>query len=73
MDAGYDRVITVFADERLMERTIEAMGSIFSEGEMARVRLVPLSKMGGWCNTLKFVRESHGERFFGGTRNRYQK
>jgi len=48
LDAGYDRVISVFADERLMERTQEGMGGVFSDGEMARVRLVPLSKVGGF-------------------------
>jgi len=47
LDAGYDRVISVFADERLMERTQEAMVGVFSEGEVAKVRLVPLSKVGG--------------------------
>ena len=47
LDAGYDRVISVFADERLMERTQEAMKGVFSDEEMARVKLVPLSKVGG--------------------------
>ena len=47
LDAGYDRVITVFADERLMSRTQEAMGGVFSDGEMAKIRLVPLNKVSG--------------------------
>jgi len=33
VDAGYDRVITVFADERLLERTQEAMMRVLGEGE----------------------------------------
>lgn len=47
LDAGYDRVITVFADERLLERTQEAMKGVFSDGEVAKVRLVPLNKVSG--------------------------
>ena len=47
LDAGCDRVITVFADERLMERTQEAINGIFSDSEIARIRLVPLSKVSG--------------------------
>jgi len=48
LDAGYDRVITVFADERLMERTQELMTGSFSEGEMAKVKLLPLKKLSGF-------------------------
>jgi len=40
-------VITVFADERLMERTGEAMMGVFSDGEMGKIRLVPLNKVSG--------------------------
>ena len=47
LDAGYDRAITVFADERLMERTQEAMMGVFSEGERGKIRLVPLNKISG--------------------------
>ncbi len=47
LDAGYDRVISVFADERLLERTQSAMGGVFSDGEVAKVRLVLLGKVSG--------------------------
>jgi hypothetical protein len=47
LEAGYDRVITVFADVRLMERTQGTMTGIFSDGELARIRLVPLNKLTG--------------------------
>ena len=47
LDAGYDRVISVFADNRLMERTQEAMKGVFSEGEVGKIRLTPLRKVGG--------------------------
>ena len=47
LEAGYDRVITVFADEGLMGRTQGAMTGIFSDGELARIRLIPLNKLTG--------------------------
>ena len=48
LDAGYDRVITVFADERLLVRAQEAMSGVFSDGEIARIRLLPLRKLEGF-------------------------
>jgi hypothetical protein len=42
LDAGYDRVFNIFADEGLMVKTQEAMTGLFSEKEMAKVRLLPL-------------------------------
>ena len=44
--AGCDRIITVFADERLLIRTQEAMTGALSGEETAKVQLVPLRKMG---------------------------
>ena len=48
LDAGYDRVFDIFADEGLMARTQQAMVGLFSDKEMARVRLLPLKKLEGF-------------------------
>jgi hypothetical protein len=45
LEAGYNRVITVFIDEGLLERTREAMGGVFLVGEVSRVRLEAISKV----------------------------
>jgi hypothetical protein len=47
LDAGYDKVVTVFADPRLLERTREALGVVFSDAELSRVQLIPISKLAG--------------------------
>jgi hypothetical protein len=47
LEAGYDKVFDVFVDQRLLERTQEALDGQFSEEERARVQLVPLSKLSG--------------------------
>jgi hypothetical protein len=48
LDAGYDRVLNIFADEGLLAKTQEAMTGLFSDKEMARVRLLPLKKLEGF-------------------------
>jgi hypothetical protein len=47
LEAGYDKVFTVFVDQRLLERMQEAMQGQFSDEERARVQLLPLSKLSG--------------------------
>ena len=32
---------------RLMERTQEAMAGVFSDGEMCKIRVIPLNKISG--------------------------
>jgi hypothetical protein len=48
LDAGYDRVFDIFADEGLLVRTQEAMTGLFSDKEMSKVRLLPLRKLEGF-------------------------
>jgi hypothetical protein len=47
LEAGYDKVFIVFIDQRLLERTQEAITGVFSDAEQARVQLLPLSKLSG--------------------------
>jgi hypothetical protein len=46
LDAGYDRVYDVFVDQRLLERTTEALAG-FSEGEREKIQLLHVSKLSG--------------------------
>jgi hypothetical protein len=48
LEAGCDRVFVVFADERLMARTQEAMVGLFSDKESSKVRLIVLTKLSGF-------------------------
>jgi hypothetical protein len=50
LDAGYDRVVSVFADPRLLERTREALGEVFTDAELSRIQLIPISKLAGLAN-----------------------
>jgi len=45
LEAGYDKVYNVFADQRTLERTQEAVQAEFSEKERAKIRLLHLSKL----------------------------
>jgi hypothetical protein len=45
--AGYDKVCTVFADPRLLEKTNESLAGEFSDEKRAKVQLIPLSKLSG--------------------------
>jgi hypothetical protein len=45
--AGYDKVFDVFVDQRLLERTQEALAGEFTDEERARVQLLHLSKLSG--------------------------
>ena len=45
LSAGYDKVFTVFADLQLLERTREALGVVFSDAELSRIQLIPVSKL----------------------------
>jgi hypothetical protein len=47
LNAGYNKVIDVFADQRTLERTQEAMNGVFSVEELGKVSLLPLSKLSG--------------------------
>jgi hypothetical protein len=47
LNAGYDKVFTVFADSQLLERTREAVPVVFSETEQLRIQLLPISKLAG--------------------------
>jgi hypothetical protein len=47
LEAGYDKVFDVFVDQRLLERTQEALDGQFSDEERARVQLLHLSKLSG--------------------------
>jgi Type IV secretion-system coupling protein DNA-binding domain len=44
LDAGYDRVYDVFVDQRLLERTTEALAG-FTDAEREKIQLVPLSRL----------------------------
>ena len=45
LEAGYDRVCCVFADEGLLERTREGLEQDFSDEERERVQLIALSRL----------------------------
>jgi hypothetical protein len=45
LEAGYDKVFNVFVDQRLLERTQEAIKGEFSDAEQARVQLLHLSRL----------------------------
>ena len=45
LQAGYDRVFAVFADENLLRKTQEALPQMFSAEELGKVRLLPVSKL----------------------------
>jgi Type IV secretion-system coupling protein DNA-binding domain len=45
LEAGYDKVFNVFVDQRLLERTQEAIKGEFSDAERARVQLLHLSRL----------------------------
>jgi hypothetical protein len=47
LNAGYDKVVTVFADPRLLEKTNESLTVEFSTEDRAKVQLIPLSKLPG--------------------------
>jgi hypothetical protein len=47
LSAGYDKVFTVFLDSQLLERTREALGIVFSDAELSRIQLIPVSKLAG--------------------------
>jgi Type IV secretion-system coupling protein DNA-binding domain len=47
LEVGYDKVFDVFVDQRLLERTQEAMQGQFSDEEQGRVQLLHLSKLSG--------------------------
>jgi hypothetical protein len=42
---GYDRVFDVFADDKMRQKTQEALTGGFSEGERAKIQLLHLSKL----------------------------
>jgi hypothetical protein len=44
LDASYDKVYTVFVDQRLLERTTAALGG-FSDAEREKIQLVPLNRL----------------------------
>jgi hypothetical protein len=45
LDAGYDKVVTVFLDSQLLERTREAGGVVFSAAQLSRIQLIPISRL----------------------------
>jgi len=45
LEAGYDRIYCVFADEGLLERTREALEQDFAEEEREHVQLLALAKV----------------------------
>jgi len=45
LSAGYDQVCSLFVDERLMERTREAVQREFSEQDLAKITLLPVKHM----------------------------
>lgn len=42
---GYDQVFTIFADEKLLERTAQLLGESLSEDVAGKVRLLPMSQL----------------------------
>jgi hypothetical protein len=46
LNAGYDKVFTVFADPQLLEKTNESLAE-FSTEERAKIQLIPVSKLAG--------------------------
>jgi hypothetical protein len=47
LNADYNKVFVVFAEQRTLERTQEAMNGEFSVEELSKVSLLPLSKLSG--------------------------
>jgi hypothetical protein len=43
--AGYDKVVAVFADPQLLEKTNESLAGEFSERERALIQLIPVTKL----------------------------
>jgi heterodisulfide reductase subunit B len=46
LNAGYDKVFTLFADPQLLEKTNESLAE-FSTEERAKIQLIPVSKLAG--------------------------
>jgi hypothetical protein len=47
LEVGYGKVFAVFVDQKLLQRTQEAIDTEVSDAERERVQLVPLSKLSG--------------------------
>jgi len=45
LQAGYDKVCTIFADPQLLEKTNESLAKEFSAEERGKVQLIPLGKL----------------------------
>jgi hypothetical protein len=45
LNAGYNKVFTVFADPQLLAGTGEAVGVVFADTEQSRIQLLPISSL----------------------------